>query len=93
MTSKDKLAMEYECENTKRFKPFACTVKPLQNNHPLVQINVVFVDRWSLFAAQFLWKHDCLCTKMWPLEAGGRCSRWSLKAGFTAHTESQFIYR
>ena len=28
----------------------SATVKALQNDHPLVQLNVVFVDRWSLFA-------------------------------------------
>ena len=48
------------------------TVKPLQNNNPLVQRNVVFVDRWSLFAVHFLYKLDCLCTKKRSLEAGGR---------------------
>ena len=44
----------------------APTVKPLQNDHPLVQINVVFVNRWSLFAEHFLYRLDCLCTKSDP---------------------------
>ena len=56
------------------------TVKPLQNDHPLVQRNVVVVDRWLLFAVHFLCKIDCLCTKKRLLEAGDRYSRWSLKA-------------
>ena len=46
-------------------------MKPLQNNHPLVQRNVVFVDRWSLFAVHFPYKLDCLRTKKRSLEAGG----------------------
>ena len=59
------------------------TVKPLQNDHPLVQITVVFVDRWSLLAVQSLCKPDCAQKKR-SLEAGGRYSRWSLiKTGFT----------
>ena len=54
---------------------FTHTVKPLGNDHPLVQTNVVFVDRWSLFALHSLYKLDCLWTKKQSLEAGGRFSQ------------------
>ena len=45
-----------------------------------VQINVVFVDRWSLFAVHCLYKLDCLCQKYGPWEQvvaihGGRLSQ------------------
>ena len=49
-----------------------CTVNPPRSDHPLVQINVVFLDRWSLFTVQFLCKHDWLCTKKRYLQASGR---------------------
>ena len=63
------------------------TVKSLQNDHHLVQINMVFVDRWSLFAVHFLYKLDCLSTKKRSWVTGGRYSRWSLSPGSTVHTK------
>ena len=51
--------------------PWLCWVlflnrEPLQNDQPLVQINVVFVDRWSLFAVHFLYNLTVCARKGGP---------------------------
>ena len=39
------------------------TVKPVQNDHPLVQTEAVFVDRWSLFVGFIHWRSAKLTTE------------------------------
>ena len=52
------------------------TVKPVNKGHPRDMKNVAFVDRWLLFAGNFLNKTSPGDFSFWPLLAG-----WPLFGG------------